>query len=397
MIESIPDLVRQVEDDPSIRVLIVQGAAGNFCAGGDIGILTDDANMDRYDEGNRLAIAAIAKLSKPTIAAIDGACVGGGLAVAAACDFRVATNRSKLGITPARLGVVIAPYAVESIVRIVGLPAANTLFLCGDIIDAAAAHAVQLVHDVVDPSELEQTALTLGQKLASRSLLSQSAIKDMARAETTHDALSVHALWKRRASDSGETVEGATAFVERRPAIFPWTGAAYAVTGHGVAHYAPTSNGLHGRQGDGTASEDGSDSKVEFGSRAWLDAVRVAIEEEVVKPAGAALTFSTSETLLDPPHHLRRPNALVGWHCFVRDGQLTFFDEPSTKTDYQIIVDWSAALPVARLDYDTHADVAASLFAQLAAEGKVERRGERSAEAEAFMVRVHNRMARITA
>ena len=90
--------------DHDVRVLVVRGAGGHFCAGADIGGFSGGMS-DEYQAQNREAEEALAAFPRPTIAFITGSCVGGGVQIAGACDLRFADTTSKFWITPARLGI----------------------------------------------------------------------------------------------------------------------------------------------------------------------------------------------------------------------------------------------------------------------------------------------------
>jgi enoyl-CoA hydratase/carnithine racemase len=114
-------VLAMLEADESVKVVLVRGAGDQFSAGADIselmGIL-HDANTGQHSGGHVSAGEdALAKFPKPTIAAIDGYCIGGAWQIAAACDIRIATHRATFGITPSRLGIV---YPLSGIQRRIG-------------------------------------------------------------------------------------------------------------------------------------------------------------------------------------------------------------------------------------------------------------------------------------
>jgi enoyl-CoA hydratase/carnithine racemase len=108
----LPTILAQVESDPRAKLLVVRGAGGNFAAGADIGefetvYATRDSTAG-YFEAVGAAMEALARLSKPTIAHIEGACVGGGMGLALCCDLRLAASTARMGITPGKLGLSTA-------------------------------------------------------------------------------------------------------------------------------------------------------------------------------------------------------------------------------------------------------------------------------------------------
>lgn len=213
------------EDD--VRVVVLRGAGEHFCAGADINDLLAARTRDElpFLEVNMSAEHALSTLAKPTVAAIRGDCIGGGAALAIDCDLRIAAADSRFGITPAKLGIVYPAASLERAVRLLG-PAAKRLLFTGDLIDAAEAHRIGLVDEVVEPEQLDARVAALCATLASRSLLTQAATKEMVAEVLASGAVppEMAARWSREAESSGETAEGVAAFRERRAARFPWRG-----------------------------------------------------------------------------------------------------------------------------------------------------------------------------
>jgi enoyl-CoA hydratase/carnithine racemase len=225
---ALSDVCRQLASDPEVRVVVLRSTSNHFCAGADIAELhaprpsTDPSFM----EVNQAAEAALATLSRPTVAAIDGDCIGGGAALAIDCDLRVTTAASRFGITPARLGISYPPASVERLARLVGPGSASWLLFTGELIDAATALRIGLVHDVVpDRRALDVRVAEVAATLAERSLLSQVAAKEMiaAVASTGTVGAPLANRWAAAMAESTDPEEGHAAFVERRSPRFTWT------------------------------------------------------------------------------------------------------------------------------------------------------------------------------
>ncbi len=211
--------------DPAVRVLVVRGAGGHFCAGADIAELGGNHHTD-YQEVNQAAEGALAEFPKPTLAVVTGACVGGGVGLAAACDLRLADTTARIGITPAGLGLVHPTAAVERVVRLVGPAAAKHLLFTAELIDADRAARIGLVDEVHDPAELPLRVAAMSDLIARwRSLLSQMASKEMVDAVATRGAVdpAISARWRREFAASADPAEGIAAFLERREPRFTWT------------------------------------------------------------------------------------------------------------------------------------------------------------------------------
>lgn len=214
MWRSIPAIL---QDLSGVRAAVLRGAGSTFCAGADISALAD---IGTESASSNLAVAAeeaLAAFPAPVIAAIEGDCIGGGCQLALACDLRIAAPGSRFGITPARLGVIYPQTSIQRLIRVAGLPAAQYLLLTGDIIASPAAVSLGLIHEVAEDVPLR--VATLAEMLASRSLLSQVAMKEML-AGPVSDARAEQ--WMAAVRDSGEAAEGAAAFLARRPPQFPW-------------------------------------------------------------------------------------------------------------------------------------------------------------------------------
>lgn len=158
MWDALPDLLEQAMQEPAVRVLVLQSAApGVFCAGADIGELLDRSPDPDWRAANQAAINraqhTLTRVAKPTIAFIDGDCVGGGCGLAIACDLRVATGRTRMGITPAKLGLVYPLHDTKLLVDLVGPAQAKRMLFTGQLLDAAEAHRIGLIDILADDAD----------------------------------------------------------------------------------------------------------------------------------------------------------------------------------------------------------------------------------------------------
>jgi enoyl-CoA hydratase/carnithine racemase len=210
MWRALPALLAAPAKDPSVRVLIVAGAAGTFCAGADI---TEAAGLAR-DGDTSLAVEAeraLAAFPKPTIARIDGFCVGGGCQLAVACDLRFAAHDSRFGVTPAKLGIVYPPSTTRRLAALIGPSRAKLLLYTADLIDAEAAERLGLVDAVFPAADLASAVHQAASTIASRSQLTQRAAKTVLSGGSPPP------------QDEAELTEGLAAFAARRAPVFPWT------------------------------------------------------------------------------------------------------------------------------------------------------------------------------
>src|SRR3954469_20830294 len=121
---ALPDLLTGLADDATVRALVVTGAGPSFCAGADIATLLsrpDQATpMAEVRRDNLAAQAALRAFPHPTVAAIRGHCIGGGVEIATACDLRLTDPTGVFGVTPAKVGVVYAPASTRALIDLVG-------------------------------------------------------------------------------------------------------------------------------------------------------------------------------------------------------------------------------------------------------------------------------------
>ncbi len=214
------------------RCVIVTGAHGMFSAGYDIGEIPDDEFEERAE---RLvahpftqAIDALEAFPYPTLAALPGHTIGGGLELALACDLRVAQTGIKLGMPPAKLGLVYSHTGLRRFIDAIGAPRTRELFLLGRYIDASTALAWGLVNRVAEAEELEAMTLDLAGVLAGNAPLAQTGNKRVIEALLAAEGelptdVEAELIELRRASFASQDLrEGMRAFAERR--IPNWRG-----------------------------------------------------------------------------------------------------------------------------------------------------------------------------
>jgi enoyl-CoA hydratase/carnithine racemase len=210
------------------RVVVLTGANGMFSSGYDIGDIPDDVFAQ---EAERLvahpfteALDALESCELPTVAALPGPTIGGGLELALACDLRVAADGILLGMPPAKLGLVYSHTGLRRFLHAIGAPRTRELFLTARNVDARTALSWGLVNQVVGISELEGAALDLAQDLAANAPLSvrgnKRAIRELLAAEGELDPEVERELIElREASFHSEDMrEGVRAFGQKRPA-----------------------------------------------------------------------------------------------------------------------------------------------------------------------------------
>ena len=209
------------------RVLVVSGDGEDFCAGADLGgdrVRSKSAvdNTARMQRANRAAIA-MHRLSKPTIAAVDGVAVGAGMNLAIGCDIVVATSRARFSEIFVKRGLTLDFGGSWLLPRLVGLAKAKELALTGRMVGAEEAEAIGLVTRVVEPDDLEAVVTEIADELAAGAPLAQRFAKvslDRSSTMTFEQALAFEEQAQALLFGSEDVIEGAAAFFEDRPPDF---------------------------------------------------------------------------------------------------------------------------------------------------------------------------------
>ena len=218
--------------DDAARVLVITGAGRGFCAGGDVS--GADPEHDEYmrlqlsharemRDGMQRVILTLTRLDKPTIAMINGPAVAGGLALALACDLRIAAASARLGDTSGRFGLLPDEGGAWLFPRAMGLDRALKMSLLGEVYSAETAQRLGLVTETVPDAELEATTITLASALASRAPLAVRLAKAMMRRGldlTLEQSQGDAALSVMISNPTRDVREGVRAFFEKRPPKF---------------------------------------------------------------------------------------------------------------------------------------------------------------------------------
>jgi enoyl-CoA hydratase/carnithine racemase len=218
MMKALDEAIASIEDDREIRAVIVRGAGNSCCSGLDL------AEADRL-EGERGPVNIervfhrLAHLPVPTIAAVQGAALAGGCELALHCDLRIATEDLRMGMTVARVGLLVPYDFIRKLIEIIG--AANTaqILYTAEPVNAERAFHMGMVHEVVPNANLDETANAWADRVSSNAPLSLRTMKaSMRRAlsnsnDAWHDDLLEMARVVRQSKDAKE---GIRAFLEKR-------------------------------------------------------------------------------------------------------------------------------------------------------------------------------------
>jgi enoyl-CoA hydratase/carnithine racemase len=181
MLDSLAATVSELE----ARCLVITGEGEMFSAGYDIGNLDPESFEEAAERlvahPFHAAIEALEAYEYPVIAQINGHAIGGGLELAVTCDLRVAARGVRLGMPPAKLGLIYSHTGIKKFIEVCGVPSTNELFLVGRNLDADRAERIGLVNFVVEPEELQETVLGLASEIAANAPLSLSGNKRIIR------------------------------------------------------------------------------------------------------------------------------------------------------------------------------------------------------------------------
>ena len=223
----IPYLLNELSGERSARVLIVTGEGAHFASGADIGefdsLYATPEDADEISAAIADALDAVARFPAPTLAMIRGACVGGGAAIALACDLRFADTTAKFAFTPAKLGLA---YPFEDMARLadaVGLANARDLLFSARLVGAKEARALGLVNRLLSPGELENEVMDYAESLlglSPRSLATTKAMFARYQGGQRKDDAATRALFRDHFA-SPDFREGYAAFLAKRRPEFP--------------------------------------------------------------------------------------------------------------------------------------------------------------------------------
>jgi enoyl-CoA hydratase/carnithine racemase len=224
---AIPRLIGEAEADRNVRVIVLKGAGGKaFSAGADISEFDSARTGDAakaYDALNHAAFEALLGATKPTVAMIEGFCLGGGLGIAACCDLRIANDAATFAIPAAKLGLGYHPRWVRTLLTLAPSAAVKELLFTGRRFTASEALAMGLVNRVYPAAVLEGEMRALAEMIASNAPMTIRAAKAAIDALTlkpeTADIARLEALVK-ACFDSADYAEGRKAFAEKRKPQF---------------------------------------------------------------------------------------------------------------------------------------------------------------------------------
>ena len=228
MWQAVPEILSEFERDPNIRVIVLSGAGGRaFVSGADISEFGEKRSspeqIARYNAISGEANEAIIRCRKPTIAMIEGYCVGGGLGVALCCDLRLAAENSRFAVPAAKLGLGYAYSGIKRLADVVGPSFAKEIFFTARQFDASEALQMGLINRIRPVAEIRDYVTDCARTIGGNAPLTVAAAK-LAINEAFKDADKRDLAGTQRAVDacfsSKDYIEGRNAFMEKRKPVF---------------------------------------------------------------------------------------------------------------------------------------------------------------------------------
>lgn len=224
MCDSIVVALGSLERDDRARVLMVRGRGEVFCSGADFAAVSGAGGLEFLPSFERM-LESLARHRLPTIAAINGAALGGGMQLATVCDFRIAEDVAKLGVPSSKLGILVNLENIQRLVLLAGIAVAKEVLMTGRTYSGSEAEAAGLVNRCVAAGDLSGAVGELAAEIAERAPLSvqgtkrsiQAVIDALARVREVHpdEAAEVDRLVS-NAYNSGDLQEGVRAMKEKR-------------------------------------------------------------------------------------------------------------------------------------------------------------------------------------
>lgn len=224
VIARLTETLRKAESDPAVRVVVLAAAGKHFSAGADLGWMQRTAKMSQEENqidarGLTELMFTLDRLSRPTIARVQGAAFGGALGLICCCDIAVAADSARFCLSEARLG--LAPAAISPyVIRAMGSRAARRYFLTTEVMSAETAQGLNIVHEVVTESQLDQTVSELAGQLRRSGPEALAACKQLVqeveeqRPSAALQEYTAQLIARLRTGAEGQ--EGLAAFLEKR-------------------------------------------------------------------------------------------------------------------------------------------------------------------------------------
>ena len=228
MRQELADLIAEIRDDDRVQAVILTGAGGVFCAGGDLrGLKEKRTSAQSYKRIADLHVwlPSLVNLEKPVIAAVDGPAFGGGMNLALAADFVLASDNARFCQVFGRIGLVPDLAGMSLLPRLVGLQRAKELVFSGRTLRPDEAKEMGIVHSVHAPDQLQDAAFALARRFCNASTLAIGLAKNILNQSFNLDQRAMaelEAMAQALCMDSTYHKEAVQRFLDKEPALFDW-------------------------------------------------------------------------------------------------------------------------------------------------------------------------------
>lgn len=223
-VEELDQLIDEIEKSRELKVLIILGSNHNFAAGADVKEMVNCTVEEAKKFSFSKTLQKIGNLKIPTIAAIDGYALGGGLELALTCDFRIASRAAKMGFPEINLGIMPGAGGTIRAPRLIGETKAKELIFFGDIIEAEKAEQIGLVNKVVEEEILMETAMVWAEKLCRKApialQIAKNTIENGMDQPNIEEAMKIEDENWAGLFNTEDQKEGMKAFVEKRRPLY---------------------------------------------------------------------------------------------------------------------------------------------------------------------------------
>ncbi len=229
--KSVLTALEQADADDDVRVIVLQGAGGNFSSGGDIKEMLSEG-IDKTVISNKIkgmvegageVSLKLRHIHKPIIAKLEGAVAGAGMNLALTCDFRITADNAKFVQAFVHIGLVPDAGGVYLLNQLVGSAKTTELVMLGDKISAQDMAELNLVNQVVAPAELDDAVAKLASRLSALPAQALSSMKHMLNTHAyagLNEALDMEVHQQARLAKTDDFIEGVTAFIEKRKPVY---------------------------------------------------------------------------------------------------------------------------------------------------------------------------------
>ncbi|MEH7746598.1 enoyl-CoA hydratase-related protein [Neobacillus drentensis] len=223
MMDEIKSALTEAEGMKDVRVVIFSGKGKVFASGADIKELNAMSPFEALFPRMQSLYDFIYQFPKPTVAVIDGYCLGGGMELAAACDLRIATGRSKFGLPECKLGVIPGAGGTHRLVKLIGEAKVKELVFLGDMMGCTEAKNIGFINFVVEENELKERIIDIAKKITEKAPMALRFAKQCIQKQADipqEVGMLLENLSQAYLFSTKDKSEGVTAFIEKRKPFF---------------------------------------------------------------------------------------------------------------------------------------------------------------------------------